>query len=591
MNPGFSPTDEQYEALARFKTGRSMKINAFAGTGKTSTLTLLAHSRTSSGVYLAFNRSIANEAKGKFPKNVDCRTTHSIAWRTVQPAYRFSSGKMQAKLFANQLADVLALKDHTFGSTFALTSTQRAHLIIRTVIRFCQSDREKIELDHVPAYGRLLGLPQSIINEIKDNTLSFSRNVWRQMIDPRSQMPLGHDGYLKLWALGHPKFSADFILLDEAQDTNPAVLGVLKEQQTQIVYVGDRHQQIYEWRGAINAMQKIVVPEEAYLTQSFRFGKAIADVASKIIATLGEKRLLRGNPGVQSQIGFYGGKTTILARTNATVLREVLGTLSRNERPHVLGGVEELKRLVRDVFELKEGKPGVSPEFFGFTSWQQVVAFAGSEEGEDIRTFVQLVEQNGERKLWAALCGAHDDETTADCIISTAHKAKGREWDNVSISEDFGGTRLSNKGGSPEEEIRLFYVAITRAKRNLNVDQSMLQVFMGTRDRPRTQSADAADTPDVRVWQRHPAAARNGGTGEAKRAQGDLVEVVRPSAQSQHPGAAPERSARHVEPTDVTASSWRTAPSATLGGSPTKQKNRPNVQEKSMWSRIANLFR
>ena len=61
---------------------------------------------------------------------------------------------------------------------------------------------------------------------------------------------MGHDGYLKLWALGRPKLAADFVLLDEAQDSNPVMLDVLSRQAAQVVYVGDRHQQIYQWRGA-----------------------------------------------------------------------------------------------------------------------------------------------------------------------------------------------------------------------------------------------------------------------------------------------------------------------------------------------------
>nr|WP_249816408.1 UvrD-helicase domain-containing protein [Bradyrhizobium sp. 180] len=56
---------------------------------------------------------------------------------------------------------------------------------------------------------------------------------------------------MKLWALSNPAIAADFILLDEAQDTNPVVLDVLRKQPAQMVYVGDKYQQIYEWRGAV----------------------------------------------------------------------------------------------------------------------------------------------------------------------------------------------------------------------------------------------------------------------------------------------------------------------------------------------------
>jgi hypothetical protein len=295
------------------------------------------------------------------------------------------------------------------------------------------------------------------------------------MIDRRDSMPLGHDGYLKLWALGRPKLGYEYILLDEAQDTNPVVLGVLADQKAQIVYVGDRHQQIYEWRGAINAMEQIRDCEESSLTQSFRFGTAIAEVASQVLRTLGETEIVLGNPAVSSIVTANGQAKAVLARTNATVLLEVLDALSANLRPCVVGGTSDLKRLLSDVFELKAQKPGTCP--VGFESWEEVVAFAETEEGEDLRTFVQLVEQHGERKLWAAVSSAQEKEDGADIVLSTAHKAKGREWDSVRLAPDFISSRLDGAHPDAEAEVRLFYVAMTRAKRTLCVDPNMLATF------------------------------------------------------------------------------------------------------------------
>ena len=176
------------------------------------------------------------------------------------------------------------------------------------------------------------------------------------------------------------------------------------------MYVGDKHQQIYEWRGAINAMEQIDGCDEAYLTQPFRFGTAIAEVASQVLRTLGEPRPVRGNPSVTSSIGANGRARTVLARTNATVILEVLEAMNAHLRPCVVGGTDDLKRLLSDVFELKKNKPGICPEFFGFENWEEVVAFSETEEGEDVRTFVQLAEQHGERKLWAAVSSAQGME-------------------------------------------------------------------------------------------------------------------------------------------------------------------------------------
>ena len=59
----------------------------------------------------------------------------------------------------------------------------------------------------------------------------------------------------------------------------PGIL--LKQKNAQVIYVGDAHQQIYAWRGAVNAMQQLPMPESR-LTTSFRFGEEIADVANNL---------------------------------------------------------------------------------------------------------------------------------------------------------------------------------------------------------------------------------------------------------------------------------------------------------------------
>jgi UvrD-like helicase family protein len=471
------PTEEQVRALGRFRSGRPLKINAFAGAGKTTTLKLLAESRSTRGTYLAFNRSIANEAAEKFPRTVDCRTTHSLAWQAVQSTHRFSTGKMNGKLYANQLAETLELKDETFGRELRLRAVHQAHLLLRTLRNFCQSADPAIGREHVPQYGRLLGASRPVLEEVRAWAISTSKGLWDRMVNHRDAIPLGHDGYLKLWALGRPKLGSQYILLDEAQDTNAVVLGVLADQAAQIVYVGDKYQQIYEWRGAINAMEKIEGCEEVSLTQSFRFGIAIAEAATRVLETLGETETVRGNPDVSSAIAPSGDTRVVLARTNATVILEVLTAIEAGRRPHVVGGTEELKRLLSDVYELKRGNPGSCPEFFGFTNWADVVAFAETEEGEDIRMFVQLVEKHGENKLWAAVTKAEGKEEKADLILSTAHKAKGREWDSVRLAPDFLSSRLNGVDPNAEAEVRLFYVAMTRAKRLLVVEPELLDTF------------------------------------------------------------------------------------------------------------------
>lgn len=472
----FTPTIEQQTAVDAFMTGQSLKITAFAGAGKTSTLKLMTRAREGRGLYLSFNRAIAAEAKTSFPEDVHCATTHSVAVRQVRSTHKFKRAKLFDDIGPMQLAKELDLPVKKLAGMTKLTDVQQAYLFQRTVKAFCQSDAEAIMLDHVPLSGRLTGLPEDARIEIETWISESAIGLWNRMCDRKDPIPLGHDGYLKLWSLSRPRLEYEYILLDEAQDTNAVVLSVLKAQNAQCVFVGDEHQQIYEWRGAVNAMNVIQTSRDCKITKSFRFGTAIAEAASGVLRTLGEMVPIEGNATVLSEVIPMGEADTILARTNTKVIAEALHALSSGRKVHIVGGTAELQRLVGDVFCLQSGQPGSHPDFFGFNNWDDVVAFAETEEGEDLLPFVSLVALHGPGRLWSCIKQVEEEEKNAQVIVSTAHKAKGREWDNVKIADDF--TSIVNEEGLvPAEETRLFYVAITRAKKRLVVDPGVLASF------------------------------------------------------------------------------------------------------------------
>jgi hypothetical protein len=471
-------TEEQNTAVNQFMSGENLKVTAFAGAGKTSTLAEMANVRNGRGLYLAFNRAIADEATNEFPKGVDCRTTHSVALRAIRDSYKYSKSKLFDKIGAKQLAKVLELGRISITDAMTLNDVQQAYLFLSTIRRFCQSGDREIAINHVNFCGQLLGLEEEDKLSIGSWVAKQSSEIWKRMHNASDEIPLGHDGCLKLWSLTNPTLDHEFILLDEAQDTNPAVMSVLENQQSQIVYVGDKHQQIYEWRGTKNAMASVKTPREAYLTQSFRFGDEIAVAATGVLRTLGEQKRLQGNPMIGSHVMSSGGSGTVLTRTNAMVISEVLDCLDRGQSPHIVGGTQETLGLVGDVFNLMDGKPANHPDFFGFTKWDQVVAFSKTDEGEDLVPFVGLVKKYGAKALWAALKKIEGSENDADLVISTTHKSKGRQWPSVRIASDF--TSVQSKTGTiPREESRLFYVAITRAQEKLVVDNSLLAGFVG----------------------------------------------------------------------------------------------------------------
>lgn len=506
--PTFPPTPEQVEAIKHFKNGGSLKINAYAGTGKTSTLEFLAHSTSRRGQYIAFNRSIVKDAKDKFPDTVNCSTTHGMAARATPSKYRSNSDKMFGKVNAIQLAELLGLKKNwRIDKDHVLQPRSQGFLILDTVRRFAQSAESEPLVEHVPRHGSLLAASESAIATVNDFALRGAKVVWDRMRDENDPLPLGHDGYLKLWALSEPTIAADYIMLDEAQDTNPVVLDVLQKQKVQMVYVGDKYQQIYEWRGAINAMERIATDHTTNLTTSFRFGNIIADGATKILSLLGEKVRLTGNPDIRSRIGPVDSGT-ILARTNASTVTAIIESLDLDRHPHLVGGNTETMELLRGVRDLKNGEPSTVPDFFGFANWNEVVEFAKSGEGQHLQTFVNLVETRGEKQLMWAL-GRTVDEERSNVIISTAHKAKGREWATVRLMDDFlksqakrdsDPKKFSATGGFDPAELRLFYVAMTRAKETVEIPEHILPLLvMKSQPQPARESAKRAPPPNRAV--------------------------------------------------------------------------------------------
>lgn len=512
------PTSEQNEAVEKFRTGGSLKINAYAGTGKTTTLQLLAGTSSARGMYLAFNKSIAQEASEKFPSSVTCSTVHSLAFRATPAAYKRNIKKMTDNMNVNAFAEHLRYQDGWLSGV-KITARAQAHLARETLRHFMQGGRKEIDDRHVPDLdhmGNFAMLPPADRETLERRAIEGARMMWQRMSDPSDPVPLGHDGYLKLWALSDPRLSADFILLDEAQDTNPVVLGVLGKQQSQLVYVGDRHQQIYEWRGAVNAMDLVKTDHSTYLTTSFRFGTKIAEAASAVLRKLDERIPLTGNPAVESFIGV-DHPDAILARTNATVMSSVLEALSAGRNPHIVGGIGELIRMLNGVRDLKQGRATDIAEFFGFQHWSEVVEFSKLPEGEQIRTFVSLVESFGEERLISELRKTADSEKDADLIISTAHKAKGREWDCVRLAGDFMPSLPSQAepDEEPEDEddpqsetdtgeakrkgnlaeLRLFYVAMTRARKAIDIEPATLESFGITKGAEFKNPRQARPTP------------------------------------------------------------------------------------------------
>lgn len=466
------PTDEQLAALEMARTGQSFKIVAYAGAGKTTTLKLISENLRGRGLYLAFNKAIATEAQGKFPPNVRCQTFHSLAFRHIS---RDITAKISLpRLTPARLASELDLQPIVserlvdgVKKSVTLTPVKLANIIGEAMTTFCKTSSAYPAPRHITAPSWMDAADATRLQEMLYPALE---KRWLQSIDPRHQSGIGHDIYLKLWTLSNPIIPADFILFDEAQDADPLMMGALIRQDKQTIYVGDAHQQIYEWRGAINAMKRLPYPQ-TLLTQSFRFGEKIADVANIFLKALQEETPLRGNPAIHSAIAktlIHGKKDAILCRTNASAMSELMQGLKLGHKVALQADTNRILRFCQGADSLKNGKSAYGiPELAFFNHWGEVQEFSESGEGSDLKTWVKLIEEHGTKTITTAI-NSLSNVTQADYVVSTAHKAKGLEWNSVQIADDFlyDSNNLSVKI-SPEE-LRLLYVACTRAKNVLD---------------------------------------------------------------------------------------------------------------------------
>jgi UvrD-like helicase family protein len=478
----FDPTPEQQRALELFSTGESLAIEAGAGTGKTSTLQLLANSTERRGQYLAFNRAIVAEAARKFPKNVAVNTAHSLAMRAVGTPFqqRMQSGKRMRTLeVANRLGiDAINVRDSE-GNQKHLSRSFLASTVLRAVERFCQSADETPTLWHVPYIEGLdapnldgIGSRRGVNNKFVAKYLEpFVQKAWADLSDTEGGLAFttstAMSVILKLWQLSDPKIGADFILFDEAQDANPVMVAVVAAQtHAQLVWVGDSQQQIYEFTGAINALAKVPAEHRTFLTQSFRFGPAVADVANHVLAQIPDAELrLIGTDQIVSTVAAVAQPDAILTRTNAAAVETVLSAIENETSVHLVGGGDDVARFARAAKKLMNNERTDHPELACFESWGEVQEYvAMDEQGGDLRLLVSLVDRFTVEVILAAL-DTQVPEHEADLVVSTAHKAKGREWDTVRIASDFPEDKIAGNAS----ELRLLYVAVTRARRELDI--------------------------------------------------------------------------------------------------------------------------
>jgi superfamily I DNA/RNA helicase len=248
--------------------------------------------------------------------------------------------------------------------------------------------------------------------------------------------------------------------------------GIVKNSGVQLVMVGDANQQIYAWRGAEDALSRFDAPHRLPLSQSFRFGEKIADEANKWLTLLNAPVPIKGFEKIDSKVKKIDDPDAILCRTNAQTIAEAMALSELGLSFSIVGGTAEIKAFARGADDLQNNRPTEHPELFMFKNWEHFKEHVEAEGGSDLDVFIRLVENYGTTTIIEVADSSLKREALADVVISTAHKAKGREWPRVQIAPDFkepgpdpetGQERMPSKA-----EMQLAYVACTRAGKVLD---------------------------------------------------------------------------------------------------------------------------
>lgn len=490
-----SLTKEQQLILA---SSGNIRINAVAGSGKTTTVIEYAASRPAGSriLYLAFNKSVRQEASRRFAErglsNVQVETAHSLAFRHIM---RGSPYKVRAQSYkTHEIADLLGL---------TATGEKHAEYIIATHINrfityFCNSDAVRVqELDYLTTITdvKARNFVKQFYPYIEQGTRQFLARMDKAAIE------ITHDFYLKKFQLSRPQLPFDYILFDEGQDASAAMLDIFMRQPACKVIVGDTHQQIYGWRHAVNSLALASFPT-LQLSASFRFRQDMANLAMAVLDW--KSKLGEHTPVAITGKGHQRTEKTkaTIARTNLGLLLRAIAYITDNRKVKHLyfeGNINsytyaEDGASLYDVLNLFNGRHDRIRDKLvsSMQTVEDLEEYIEKTEDQQLAMMLELVKEYGSEihNIIQQLKDLHTgdaDRDKAEMIFSTVHRAKGMEYDVVHLVDDFVTARKldrmlaenaknaqSTDHAKWNEEINLLYVAVTRARYRLHIPEPLL---------------------------------------------------------------------------------------------------------------------
>ena len=481
-------TKEQEEIINSDKL--SFKINAVAGSGKTTTL--LEYAKKNSHIkilYLAYNKSLQTSLQEKLKDYklpyLHVSTIHSLAYNKIE-AYNYN---LTADLKNQVIENVIINHELTINQKAYYPIPEYVALIKDLVNFYCNSSLIALDSKLMESYKKQSDLGAKILELINKNEKRVLEHLKTILSAMKNKIiDATHDFYLKMFYL-NKKVSTnlpyDLILVDEAQDISDVMIGIIENLNCRRIYVGDSFQQIYTFRFATNALNKIDLPSFD-LTQSFRFGDNFAKVLQNNLNSLYEinssKPLKISGLEKSTLIGKnhidFSKQFCVIARSTFGLIQQLVYFIHDKKKVYFEGGYNSysfMNQTVYSIFYLKQKKNDkiTIDEIKDFDTINELEQFAKDTKNQDYLNIIKFINTYGDnifeinKKIKEFLV---TDKKDADIIFTTTHKSKGLEYEQVIMADDFiskkelVNTKNKLSYQRANEELNIYYVAATRTK-------------------------------------------------------------------------------------------------------------------------------
>ena len=453
----------QTDIFAAFDEGKSLRVDAVAGSGKTTVLVELAK-RCEKGklnIFLAFNNSIADELGQKLPYWVQSSTFHSYCWSAVKQAF---PGIKLAKKKTDDIYSELADSDQAFYKNI-----QSVKKLVGLMKGSSMSGQELIDYHDIECEDAdVLAMIARKVLEVSNSDVSCA----------------DFDDMLYFATRPEVNFvQADAIFVDEAQDLNEIqreLLFKMLKRDGRLIIVGDPHQSIYGFRGAdVDSMDELATRfelETLPLSVSYRCSTSVVDAARRFVPHIlardgAPSGCVRTTP---LDFSAFPDGCGVLCRNTAPVIQLALKLLKHGRPTKVLGRDigAGLKRTVKafkatDMNELRQRLRSWRDREVAKCEKKHQRGKAATIE-DKFSALTYIIEDCVSVSSVETKIDFLFRETSASITCSTVHKAKGLEYDTVFIlNRNLMPSKYAEQEWQIRQEKNIEYVAITRAKENL----------------------------------------------------------------------------------------------------------------------------